>query len=217
MIVASRLSAVWQVASVAVAALGCYLVSQSVASERANLIRVDRQIAAAQDDIARLQTEIGVRARMVQLEAWNTTFGLHAPRPGQYAADGVQLAALVKGVGQPALPLNPAVVPNPGGPIRVAYKPDTAAPMPAQHAPEQQPMLRAASYVRPVADRLGPAHGGEPVLEKAAFVPDLPSTPPATDDAAPARHAKASLLPADVAGLAAAEAGAAKDRTKGRR
>ena len=37
MIVATRLSAVWQVAGVAAAALCCYLVSQSVASERAGL------------------------------------------------------------------------------------------------------------------------------------------------------------------------------------
>lgn len=203
MIVASRLSAVWQVASVAVAALGCYLVSQSVAAERASLARVDRQIADTHDAIARLQTELGVRARMVQLEAWNATFGLRAPRPGQYAADGVQLAALVRSGGQPALPLNPAVVPNPGGPVTVAYRPEPSSPAPSIDT-VSQPMLRAASYVRPAGDRLALARG-DAVLEKAAYTP-----------APAAAAAGRPLLPADIAGLAAAEAGTG-ERSKGGR
>ena len=108
MIIATRLSAVWQVAGVAAAALCCYLVSQSVAAERASLEKVDRQIADTRDDIAKLQTEIGVRARMGQLESWNrNVLALQAPRPSQFVASGLQLAALYGHHGQPALQLDP--------------------------------------------------------------------------------------------------------------
>ena len=180
MIVATRLSAVWQVAGVAVATLCCYLVSQSVASQRAGLEQVDRQIAATHDDIAKLQTEIGVRARQGQLEAWNRdVLALQAPRPSQFVSSGVQLASLYGHHGQPALQLDPAIASQQGSPTNVAYQPaptpQAAAPAPSTaDAPAPapaQPMLRTANYIRPAPSRLGVPTGidAAPRVQKASF------------------------------------------------
>ena len=55
---------------------------ESVATERASLEKVDRQIADTRDDIAKIEMEIGVRARMGQLESWNReVLAPQAPRP----------------------------------------------------------------------------------------------------------------------------------------
>src|SRR3954453_5646357 len=61
----------FMVASCAGAALGCYLVSLRVASERASLEDVETKIVLAQRDLRVIQTEIGTRARLGQLERWN--------------------------------------------------------------------------------------------------------------------------------------------------
>ena len=52
------------VATIAGAALCCYLVSLRVASERAALEDVETEIVLAQRDIRLLQTEIGTRGRL---------------------------------------------------------------------------------------------------------------------------------------------------------
>jgi hypothetical protein len=62
---------VFMVASCAGAALGCYMVSLRVASERAKLEAVETRIVLAQRDMRVLQTEIGTRGRLSQLERWN--------------------------------------------------------------------------------------------------------------------------------------------------
>ena len=73
-------------ASVAGAALGCYLVSLTVASERAELESVEARIVNTQREIRVLQTEIGTRGRLAQLERWNVNFiRLSAPRPAPSA------------------------------------------------------------------------------------------------------------------------------------
>ena len=59
------------VASCAGAALGCYLVSLRVASERAQLEDVETKIVLAHREMRVVQTEIGTRARLSQLERWN--------------------------------------------------------------------------------------------------------------------------------------------------
>src|SRR4028118_815324 len=98
------------VAAVAGTALGCYMVSLQVASERAALERVENRlvvaqrdirvlqtgtgtrgrgalcavgnrIVVAQRDIRVLQTEIGTRGRLEQLESWNVkVLALSAPQ-----------------------------------------------------------------------------------------------------------------------------------------
>lgn len=205
MIVATRLSAVWQVAGVAGAALCCYLVSQSVASERGALDKVDRQIAQTHDDIAKLQTEIGVRARQGQLEAWNRdVLALQAPRPSQFVSSGIQLASLYGHRGQPALQLDPAIASQQGSPTNVSYQPAPPPAQPAAPAPSTaeasapaQPALRTATYVRPAPSRLGaPAIDAAPALQKASFEVIKTAPPVSHVDLAEAKPAKAEAKPA---------------------
>jgi len=211
MIVATRLNAVWRVAGVAAAALCCYLVSQSVASERGALEKVDHQIADTHDDIAKLQTEIGVRARQGQLEAWNRdVLALQAPRPSQFVASGIQLASLYGHHGQPALQLDPAIASQQGSPTNVAYQPapgpalQGTAPAPATadaHLPAS-PMLRTAAYVRPAPNRLGdtPAADAAPTVQKASFELIRTPAPAAHEDAVELKPAR---VPAKAAGKTA--------------
>ena len=88
---------VFMVASCAGAALGCYLVSLRVASERSALESVETQIVMAQRDIRLLQTEIGTRGRLSQLERWNAgAFALSAPSAEQFLNGSFELARLTQ-------------------------------------------------------------------------------------------------------------------------
>src|SRR5207302_5421874 len=87
----------FMVASCAGAALGCYLVSLRVASERAALEGVETRIVLAQRDMRVLQTEIGTRGRLSQLERWNAgAFALGAPAADQFLKGGFELARLAQ-------------------------------------------------------------------------------------------------------------------------
>ena len=59
------------VAAVGAAALGCYMLSLRVAAERADLTGLQRRIVATQQQIRALETEVGTRGRLAQLEQWN--------------------------------------------------------------------------------------------------------------------------------------------------
>jgi hypothetical protein len=84
-------------ATCAGAALGCYLVSLRVASERAALEDVETRIVMAQRDLRVLQTEIGTRGRLSQLERWNAgAFALSAPSADQFLRGGFELARLTQ-------------------------------------------------------------------------------------------------------------------------
>jgi hypothetical protein len=84
-------------ASCAGAALGCYLVSLRVASERAALEGVETKIVLAQRDIRLLQTEIGTRGRLAQLERWNVkVLALSAPSADQLLNGSFELARLTQ-------------------------------------------------------------------------------------------------------------------------
>ena len=88
---------VFMATAVAGAALGCYLVSLRVASERAALEAVEAQIVRTQTDIRLLQTEVGTRSRLAQLERWNIrALALSAPSASQILGDKFQLARLVR-------------------------------------------------------------------------------------------------------------------------
>jgi len=88
---------VFMVASCAGAALGCYMVSLRVASERAQLEAVEGRIVLAQRDMRVLQTEIGTRGRLSQLERWNAgAFALAAPSADQFLKGGFELARLAR-------------------------------------------------------------------------------------------------------------------------
>ncbi|WP_051504037.1 hypothetical protein [Sphingomonas jaspsi] len=90
--------------AVAGAALSFYLVSLRVASERAALEDVETEIALTQRDIRVLQTELGTRGRLAQLERWNVKFiQLSAPTADQFVDGGFQLATLVKPEAKPVV------------------------------------------------------------------------------------------------------------------
>lgn len=104
------------VAGVAATALGCYMVNLKVASERAALEDVETRIVLAERDIRLLQTEIGTRGRLAQLEKWNVkVLALSAPAANQFMDGSFQLATLVapKEVLDPAAPMVLASAPAP--------------------------------------------------------------------------------------------------------
>ena len=85
------------VAAVATAALGCYMLSLNVAAERAELAKVEQQIVVATKEIRALQTELGTRGRLQQLEHWNAdVLALSAPASGQFLRDEFILASYNK-------------------------------------------------------------------------------------------------------------------------
>lgn len=148
--IATRFRSVGWVAGVAVAALGCYLVSQRVATERATVAKVERQILAAKQDIRQLQTEIGTRGRMGQLEVWNgQVLALSAPKAGQFLDSEVRLASL----NQAPLPLDKAIVASHGAVHQASY--DATAKPDAPAAVSGQPMLRQATFVKPKGEAMG--------------------------------------------------------------
>ena len=155
--IATRFRSVGWVAGVAVAALGCYLVSQRVATERAVLAKVEGRILAARQDIRQLQTEIGTRGRMGQLELWNSdVLALSAPKAGQFLESEVRLASL----NEAPLPLDPKIVSDQGAVRLAGYQGAKTAPpvaAPATEAPAPLlPMLRQATYVRPKGGQMMP-------------------------------------------------------------
>ena len=91
-------------ATCAGAALGCYLVSLRVASERAALEGVETKIVLAQRDMRVLQTEIGTRGRLAQLERWNVkVLALSAPTAGQFLSGSFELAKLARSEDKPVI------------------------------------------------------------------------------------------------------------------
>ncbi len=83
--ITQRFRPVFWVAGVAVAATALYTVSLRVANERGRLESLDRQIALAKRDIRQLQTELGTRGSLRQLERWNgEVLSLVSPAAGQF-------------------------------------------------------------------------------------------------------------------------------------
>ena len=93
--IAQRFRALGWVAVVGSAATGLYLISLQVAAERGKLEAVEAQIASAQREVRQLQTEMGTRASMRQLERWNgDVLALSAPQARQFLSNGAQLMAV---------------------------------------------------------------------------------------------------------------------------
>jgi hypothetical protein len=145
-------SVIW-VATVGTAALGCYMVSLKVATERADLARVEAQIIAAKQDIRSLQTELGTRGRLSQLEQWNAdVLALSAPSSAQFLQSEVTLARFEQAA--PTLDERSAEV-------RMAAA-EAPAPAPAQAAPAL-PVVTAAAPA--------PAAGATVAIHRASFTP----------------------------------------------
>jgi hypothetical protein len=198
-------SSLFMVATCASAALGCYLVSLRVASERAQLEDVETKIVLAQRDMRLLQTEIGTRGRLSQLERWNAgAFALSAPSADQFLKGGFELARLA----QPEhkvdfqAPVVLAAAPAPEPPKAPVGEPDTddsGAPTAAAATPSA--LLHVASLKTGIEQtNIGTR---EVPAEPAAALP-LPAGPKSKDK--PVTAAKPALpKSADKPGLAAAK------------
>lgn len=140
--ITKRFRSLGWVGCVSIAALGCYLVSQRVASERAAVENLDRRIAMARIDIRKLQTELGTRSRMPVLEQWNSdVLALSAPSAGQYLHGEVQLARFESTKSVPAEVQTvsaPAPQPRAAEPVLVASSEEPS-----------QPLLRHANFIKP--------------------------------------------------------------------
>lgn len=166
---------VFMVASCAGAALGCYLVSLRVASERSALESVENRIVMTQRDIRLLQTEIGTRGRLAQLERWNVkVLALSAPSADQFLPGSFELAKLVR----PEHKIDPAA------PVVMA-----SAPAPQHTSPMAQPEQ---------GDDTVPSAGPAGLLHEASL--KKPDRPVASATAqAPARNIPSPVQPAAVA------------------
>ena len=153
-------SVIW-VATVGGAALSCYMVSLRVATERNELAKVERQIIAAKRDIRSLQTELGTRGRMTQLEQWNAeVLALAAPSSAQFLKDEFTLARLYR---------NDPTVAERSAEVRLASA-DTAAAKPAESAKAAAP-----PPVQAVAERPAPQ---PPMIHRASFATaEVPARP----------------------------------------
>jgi hypothetical protein len=142
---------VFMVGAIASAALGCYLVSLRVASERAALESVENKIVLAQRDIRLLNTEIGTRGRLAQLERWNVkVIRLSAPSADQFVESSFQLATLVKPEARPAVeaPLVYASAPAPVRREPVIANDDGSDAAPRASRPLGD-MMHVAGYTKP--------------------------------------------------------------------
>lgn len=171
---------VFMVASCAGAALGCYLVSLRVASERAALEDVETKIVLAQRDIRLLQTEIGTRGRLAQLERWNVkVIALSAPTADQFLKGGFELARLT--APEPEAPIDaPVILAASPAPAEPAGKPPAA--------PEAAPSRSARALVHHASLKTGPARKDTVSLEPRRTDPADPAAKPG---AAPSKVQKA--------------------------
>jgi hypothetical protein len=161
---------IFMVATCAGAALSCYLVSLRVASERAALEGVETQIVLAQRDVRTLQTEIGTRGRLSQLERWNVrVLALSAPSADQFLDGSFALARLTRPPEKIELeaPVMLASAPNPNA-GESALDREMVSDDGETSASTGGPLLHQASLkVRVADDSAAPA--------KAAKQPDAPA------------------------------------------
>ena len=164
---------VFMVASCAGAALGCYLVSLRVASERAKLEDVENRIVLAQRDMRVLQTEIGTRGRLSQLERWNAgAFALSAPAADQFLKGSFELAKLTEPERKADFnaPVYLASAPAPTRPaIGTVETDDTGAPALAASSLLHEASLKTET-------REVPAHTATILPQAAALSTDRPAT-----------------------------------------
>jgi hypothetical protein len=151
------------------------MLSLRVATERADLARVEARIIATKQQIRSLQTELGTRGRLSQLEQWNAdVLALAAPASGQYLEDEFTLARL---------DLRDQSVEE-RAPVRMASM-DTTGPAPA--APASDKEVKAKPAVETAAP---PATQVQPTLvHRASFAPSGTRTAAAPP---PARRAPAA-------------------------
>jgi hypothetical protein len=205
---------VW-VFMIGAAVLGCYMLNLRVAAERAELARLDRRIIVTQQNIRALQTEVGTRSRIPQLEEWNEdVLALAAPVTGQYLQRNISLARF--DTRQPQLSDQaeirlasaetgdaPGVAGQPGEAPSATPAPQRAiAPAPAAARPEVRraslliaPGTRVALKARGSAEQ--PRREAEPVIRTAAR--DMVRPGPREERARPAAREERRARPTRLA------------------
>jgi hypothetical protein len=171
------------VAAVGAAALGCYMLSLRVASERADLTSLEQRIVQTRQQIRALQTELGTRGRLQQLEQWNDeVLALAAPVSGQFIASDTQLASFSAG---PAATLDGAAVQMASAAPAPAAPAAPAAPTPSAHA-VPAPQHAVASPQRAIAP---PPVLEQPLVQRASLdtIPQQAAPAPARPRVAPLR------------------------------
>jgi hypothetical protein len=178
------------VAAVGAAALCCYMLSLQVAAERAELASLEQRIVEARQDIRSLQTELGTRGRLQQLEHWNAeVLALSAPVAEQFLESNLSLARF-------DVQQRDSVEAE----VRLA----AAEPAIEAQAPAVQAPVRLASAdVRPAA----PAPAPQPVqpLVRRASLAALPAAAEPAPPRRPAVEARSSLLDASTLSELSAE------------
>ena len=188
---------VFMVASCAGAALGCYLVSLRVASERSALEGVETQIVTTQRDIRLLQTEIGTRGRLAQLERWNVkVLALSAPSADQFLNGSFELAKLAQperhvDIEAPVVLATAPAPPRNQAPIGEAETDDSGGPAPVV----RESLLHTASL------KTGSREAPAPL----AVSPALEPAPTKSTDRPVAAAISAPKKSVDKPGLAAAK------------
>ena len=146
------------VAGVAAAALSCYMLSLNVASERAELAKLEWRIVTAKRQIRSLHAELGTRGRLQQLESWNAdVLALSAPTSNQFVDNTLTLARFDSNQKTVAerVPVQmasaeagrtPSVQPQQQQQITAPIRYASAA---AASPSEQQPLIHRASLVVP--------------------------------------------------------------------
>ncbi len=205
---------VFMAGAVGAAALGCYLVSLSVASTRAELESTESKILLAQRDIRTLETEVGTRGRLAQLERWNARFiRLSAPQADQFVEGTFQLATLAKP--EQKSPIDAPVVlasapaPERQAPVLTGDADVTDSGQPARHGVAAADMMHVASLkVEPArpAPRAVTLDIAPPAKAKAAKATTKPAA------AKPAKTASADPLAPLPSASAKAKANAAKSK-----
>lgn len=179
---------VFMATAVAGAALGCYLVSLRVASERAALEQVENQIVQTQREIRLIQTEIGTRARLAQLERWNVrVLALSAPSADQILGDKFQLASLVAPERKPAMTAD--VV------LAAATAPEPQQPLAQAGRTQAMPLLHEAGLKLPSDEEVeAPRKKAEAVAADKPAKPAArtPARPAESPDKAPARSTRSA-------------------------
>lgn len=202
------------VASCAGAALGCYLVSLRVASERAALESVETKIVMAERDLRVLQTEIGTRGRLAQLERWNVkVLALSAPSADQFLGGSFELARLARPEHKVEFdaPVVLAAAPAPESPKAPIGQPETDEAG-SQPALNPRALLHEASLktgtrevpAKPVAEIASagskstdaPAAAAKPVQKKSVDKPGLAAAKPVTKEVRIAKVDPLAPLPA---------------------
>ena len=189
---------VFMVGGVAAAALSCYLVSLRVASERAALEGVESEIVLTQRDIRLLQTEIGTRGRLAQLERWNVkVLLLSAPTADQFVPDGFQLARMTTPEPKPAVDAPVVYASAPAAPAPSTLPPGEEqgrAAAPARRLMHEASLKAPAQKAAPPKATPAPSVVAKP--KPAATKPPQTATAqkPAVAKPAPAKLAKADPL-----------------------